>query len=88
MVYQWIYGKPPQALGILQDRVNLDYKASDTDFEEFRGMEVLNPTTELSGEYSCKVSNKNGEAYKTAKMTIYCKFNGRIMYFIGEFIKY
>lgn len=50
-VYQWIKDHKPTALGILRDRVDLKYKASEDKWEKYRGLRILNPTTDLTGEW-------------------------------------
>jgi hypothetical protein len=75
LVYQWIYSEgAPQAVGKLKERVNLEYEASDVDFEKYRAVQISNPTSDLSGVYSCQVSTEAGDATAAAKMTVYCKF--------------
>jgi len=50
-VYQWVFGQKPQGLGILRDRLNLDYVASDKDWAAHRALSINHPTTELTGEW-------------------------------------
>ena len=74
-VYQWIHNSKPQALGILKDKVNPDFKISDNDLTQYRAIQINNPTTELSGEYTCKVSTfVAGEAIMKARMIVYGKW--------------
>jgi len=49
--YQWIYGRSPIAFGILQDRINFNYVASDNDWGAHRALNIINPTTEFTGEW-------------------------------------
>ncbi|CAG7835472.1 unnamed protein product [Allacma fusca] len=71
VVYQWIHNKRPQALGFLKDKLNLDFKITDDDLTVHRALQVNNPTTELSGEYTCKVSTFDGEAIMKRLMIVY-----------------
>lgn len=70
-VYQWITNKIPQALGVLQGRLNLGYRATDQPSTRHRALNILHPTIELSGEYSCQVSSFSGEDVKSKKFIIY-----------------
>jgi hypothetical protein len=73
-VYQWIHSKKPQGLGVLNGKLNLEYRISDDNATMYRALQIINPTTELSGEYKCTVSNFNDERSQTRKMIIYGKF--------------
>ena len=73
-VYQWIHSKKPQGLGVLQGKLNLEYRISDDNATMYRALQIINPTTELSGEYKCTVSTFNDERSQTRKMIIYGKF--------------
>lgn len=50
-VYQWVRGHKPQGIGILRDRLNLDYIAIEEDWGRHRALSIINPTTELTGEW-------------------------------------
>lgn len=73
-VYQWIYKKRPQYLGVLKGRVNKTYQATQDEFTMYRGFQILTPTVELSGEYKCLVSTFDKEDSRSKKMVIYGKF--------------
>lgn len=73
-VYQWIHSKKPQGLGVLHGKLNLEYRISDDNATMYRALQIINPTTELSGEYKCTVSTFNDERSQTRKMIIYGKF--------------
>ncbi|KAK2707475.1 hypothetical protein QYM36_015242, partial [Artemia franciscana] len=70
-VYQWIPGRKPQDLGLLKGKVNLEYRASEDYHKKYRSLNILNPTTELSGEYKCHVSTLEDEKEAKAIMTVY-----------------
>lgn len=72
-VYQWIPNQRPQDLGVLKGKLNLSHVASDDETKKHRALEIINPTTELSGEYLCLVSTFSGEASQSKKMVIYGK---------------
>jgi hypothetical protein len=73
-VYQWIHSKKPQGLGILNGKLNLEHRTSEDNATVYRALEIINPTTELSGEYKCTVSTFKDERSQTKKMIIYGKF--------------
>lgn len=73
-VYQWIPGQNPQDLGILRGRLMLDYKASNQSTTKHRALYIINPTTELSGEYKCSVSTFTDEDFMIKTMVVYCKY--------------
>ncbi|XP_023703368.1 uncharacterized protein LOC111862315, partial [Cryptotermes secundus] len=70
-VYQWIHSKKPQGLGVLNGKLNLEYRISDDNATMYRALQIINPTTELSGEYKCTVSTFDDERSQTRKMIIY-----------------
>ncbi|CAL8110934.1 unnamed protein product [Orchesella dallaii] len=70
-VYQWISKNKPQALGILRDRVDIKYKASEDSYKKHSGIKIIKPTTELSGEWACRVSSFASEATAASRMVVY-----------------
>lgn len=70
-VYQWIPGQRPQDLGILRGRLNLNYRASNHDATMHRALCIVNPTTELSGEYKCAVSTFTDEDFMIKRMIVF-----------------
>ncbi|KAK8723130.1 hypothetical protein OTU49_011856, partial [Cherax quadricarinatus] len=70
-VYQWIPGKNPEAIGILKGRVNLDYLASGDHYSKHRALEILHPTTNLTGSFTCRVSSFHEEDFASKKMIVY-----------------
>ncbi|KAL1461079.1 hypothetical protein WDU94_013010 [Cyamophila willieti] len=73
-VYQWIPGKDPQGWDILKGRLNLGYKASSHKSTMHRALYIINPTTELSGNYKCVVSTFDDEDFMNKKMIVYGEF--------------
>lgn len=66
-VYQWIPGKRPQDNGPLKGRLNLEYRASEDPYHRHRALEIVRPSTDLGGDYRCKV----GYSYST-DMLLHC----------------
>ncbi|GLH10515.1 Uncharacterized protein GBIM_15461 [Gryllus bimaculatus] len=70
-VYQWIPGMKPQDLGVLRGRLNVLHRVTDNVATMHRALYILNPTTDLSGEYKCHVSTFEDEDFMTKKMVVY-----------------
>ncbi|KAF5272430.1 hypothetical protein FQA39_LY07898 [Lamprigera yunnana] len=71
VVYQWIPPQKPQALGIMKDRLNLSYVSSDDPKMAYRSMKIMNPTTNIAGEYKCFVSTFADEDYSMKNMIVF-----------------
>ena len=75
-IYVWILSKgEPKAYGKHYERINTGYNASDDKYHQYSALEILNPATELSGNYTCQVAtlDENSEDEKTKSLIIYCK---------------
>ncbi|KAF2365705.1 Immunoglobulin-like domain [Trinorchestia longiramus] len=70
-VYQWIYGSPPQALGILRGRLDLRYKSSPDLLKAHSALAFVTPTTELAGTYTCRVATYEAEDSATGEFIVY-----------------
>ncbi|KAK8738320.1 hypothetical protein OTU49_004163, partial [Cherax quadricarinatus] len=71
-VYQWIpSGSAPQATGILEGRVDLEYQVSQDNYHRHRALRILQPTTELTGQYTCSISSFNDEKLYKQNLIIY-----------------
>ncbi|XP_037072721.1 uncharacterized protein LOC119093817 isoform X2 [Pollicipes pollicipes] len=75
-VYQWIPGYPPQAFGLLRGHVNLGHVVSDDPLKVHRAVQIVRPTTAMSGEYTCRVTTWQGVDSATKKMVIYAPARG------------
>ena len=73
--FQWLPGHKPQTIGdIFHDRIDLNYEVAGSDqFRKHRAIKLLNPTTEFSGMYRCKVSSFVDEDFMQKPMTVYGK---------------
>lgn len=75
-VYQWIPGaKKPQGLGVLKNKLNLEYRASSDERTMHRALHILHPSAELSGEYTCVVSTFVNEDKQTKRMLVFGELN-------------
>ncbi|KAL0884231.1 hypothetical protein ABMA27_016229 [Loxostege sticticalis] len=70
-VYQWIPPQKPQALGVLKNKLNLNYKVSHNPYTQHRALHILSPTPEMTGNYTCVVSTFLAEDQRTRPMTIF-----------------
>lgn len=55
----------------LKGRINLDYTADSDPFNKYRALNLLRPTVDLSGRYSCQVQSMNSHDIKEDIMTVY-----------------
>ncbi|XP_013789793.1 uncharacterized protein LOC106473656 isoform X1 [Limulus polyphemus] len=81
-IYQWIPELNSRRFSEkFQDRVDTSFFLSPSDnFTKYRGLRILNPTTEISGKYSCHVASLNGIDDANKDMIVYApgkriKFN-------------
>ncbi|XP_013789815.1 uncharacterized protein LOC106473678 [Limulus polyphemus] len=72
-IYQWIPELGSRYFSYrLQGRVNLDYSVSPSnEYTRYRAINIINPTTDLSGTYICNVLSRAGEDLQKKKMIIY-----------------
>ena len=70
-IYQWIPPSHPQGLGAMRGRIDLDYQISSDPYTRHRALYIYNPTIEMSGEYTCKVSTLENEVSVTSCMVVY-----------------
>ncbi|KAJ8922099.1 hypothetical protein NQ315_004031 [Exocentrus adspersus] len=73
VVYQWVPDshKPGYAMGRLKGRIDLDYSATNDSNTRYRALKIFNVTTDLTGNYTCKVSSFDSEDSETKQLIIY-----------------
>ncbi|CAH2076557.1 unnamed protein product, partial [Iphiclides podalirius] len=71
LVYQWIPPMRPQVIGLLKGKVDMNFKISDDPLQAYRAIKIRNPTTDLSGNYTCVVSTFLEEDRQTRTMLVY-----------------
>ncbi|CAK1600948.1 unnamed protein product [Parnassius mnemosyne] len=71
LVYQWIPPMRPQFIGLLKGKVDVNFKISDDPLQAHRAIKIQNPTTDLSGNYTCVVSTFLEEDRQTRTMLVY-----------------
>ena len=72
-IYQWIPPSHPQGLGKFKGFIDLDFEISRDPYTRHRALFILNPTVEMSGEYTCKISTVENEVSLTSRMTVYAQ---------------
>lgn len=72
-VYQWIPELDKRHVSVrLMGRLNLDFSlSSGNSFTKFRALNLVRPTTELGGRYSCHVNSLAGQDSESGLMTVY-----------------
>ncbi|KAJ2950058.1 hypothetical protein O0L34_g11397 [Tuta absoluta] len=71
LVYQWIPPQRPQVIGLLKGKVDMNFRISEEPLQAYRAIKILNPTTDLSGNYTCVVSTFMEEDRRTRPMLVY-----------------
>lgn len=73
-IYQWIpdlnkrsYSSSPRFEG----HINRHYAASQDWYTRYRALNILRPTTDMSGTYSCSVTSLQGQDSRAAAMIVY-----------------
>ncbi|XP_067133844.1 uncharacterized protein [Centruroides vittatus] len=72
-IYQWIPELDSRhASRRLQGRLNMDYKVSPSNgYTKYRALNILRPTTDLSGRYSCHVGSLSNQDSEDQIMIVY-----------------
>ncbi|GFY45921.1 ig-like domain-containing protein [Trichonephila inaurata madagascariensis] len=72
-VYQWIPELGTRhTSGILRDRLDLNYTVNTVDaYSRYRALKISQPSTELSGKYTCLVTSLAGQDSKAQLMTVF-----------------
>ncbi|CAH0564329.1 unnamed protein product [Brassicogethes aeneus] len=63
--------KKPQGLGVLKDRLNLEYEAGVDANSIHRALHIIKAGPDLSGDYTCSVSTFQSEDIRTKSMLVY-----------------
>ena len=75
--FQWVPGQmaKPQIIGErFRDHIDINHSVHKDSYKSHRALLLKNPTIELSGIYTCKVSTFLDEDIRRKRMVIYCKF--------------
>ncbi|GBN18706.1 hypothetical protein AVEN_150846-1 [Araneus ventricosus] len=79
-VYQWI---PELGVrhtsGILHGRLDLNYTVNTVDaYSRYRALKISEPSTELSGKYTCLVTSLAGQDSRAQLMTVFGKLRSAV----------
>ncbi|GBN18708.1 hypothetical protein AVEN_150847-1 [Araneus ventricosus] len=79
-VYQWI---PELGVrhtsGILHGRLDLNYTVNTVDaYSRYRALKISEPSTELSGKYTCLVTSLAGQDSRAQLMTVFGKLRSTV----------
>lgn len=58
----------------MKGRINLDYEHSPDPYDRHRALYLYLPTTEMTGDYTCKVSTLQNDVTGTKRMTVFGNF--------------
>lgn len=73
-IYQWIPELETRHVSQkLRGRLNTDFTVTGNHFTKFRALNLLRPTTELSGRYSCHVTSHSSQDQRSQLMTVYAR---------------
>lgn len=70
-IFQWIPPSKPKGVGMMKGRINLDYEHSPDPYDRHRALYMYWPTTEMTGDYTCKVSTLQNDVTGTKRMTVF-----------------
>lgn len=74
LVYQWIPPRMPTALALFKNRIKKNYTMSEDPNKRHRGVVVMKPTLNFSGEYSCSVQTFQSSDKKSSHLQIIGEF--------------
>lgn len=80
-IYQWIPELGLRAASPrLQGRLNMDYAVSpSSQHTRYRALNIMRPTTDLSGRYSCHVVSMLSQDAEDQVMVVYGKMNSFVL---------
>lgn len=75
---QWVPGggRRPQLIEptLFQGHIDLDFKVDEDEDKAYRSIRILDPTLAMSGNYRCKVSTFDDEAFVEHQLMLFGKF--------------
>lgn len=75
LVYQWIPPRLPKALSLLKNRIKTNFTVSDDPIKKYRGLIVMKPMLNFSGEYTCSVQTFQSSDKKSSFLQIIGEFS-------------
>lgn len=79
LVYQWIPPRPPSALSLFKNRIKKNFTISDDPIKKYRGVAVIKPMLNFSGEYSCSVQTYQSSDRKSSVLQIIGKYHAGLL---------
>jgi hypothetical protein len=79
LVYQWIPPRAPTAMGAFKNRIKKDFTFSDDPNKRHRGVAVIKPTLNFSGEYQCSVQTFQSSDKKSSHLQIVGEYAGWLL---------
>lgn len=76
-IYQWIPDLKKRSYSSksgFDGHINRSYVATHDPLTRYRALNILRPTTEMSGTYSCSVTSLQGQDTRAADMIVYGRF--------------
>jgi hypothetical protein len=70
LVYQWIPPRLPTALSLLKNRIKKNFTVSEDPIKKYRGLTVMKPMLNFSGEYTCSVQTFQSSDKKSSFLQI------------------
>jgi hypothetical protein len=70
LVYQWIPPRAPVELALFKNRIKRNFTVSEDPIKKHRGVAVIKPTLNFSGEYSCSVQTFQKTDKKSSHLQI------------------
>lgn len=78
-IYQWIAELDNRhASRRLKNKINMDFTVSTEPFFKYRALNLLRPTIDLSGRYSCHVMSLGSQDSHEETMTVYGKLQNTL----------
>jgi hypothetical protein len=74
LVYQWIPPGLPHASSLFKNRIKTNFTVSDDPNKKYRGVTVMKPTLNFSGEYTCSVQTYHSTDKKSSSLQIIGEF--------------
>ncbi|OQR72287.1 hypothetical protein BIW11_10482 [Tropilaelaps mercedesae] len=75
-IYQWIPDLNKRSYSSssrFEGHINRQYAASQDWYTRYRALNILRPTTDMSGTYSCSVTSLQGQDTRAAAMIVYAR---------------
>lgn len=72
-IYQWIpdLNKRSYSKSRFEGHINRNFGVTNDAYTKYRALNILRPTTEMTGTYSCSVTSLQGQDSRSADMVVY-----------------